>query len=126
VVLTDLAGNILQSIATPGGVGSYVASIAWALTSGADYRLLQTTMSNDYWTFYGSAPPSNADISITSTGLFGSGPQSFGISGDDYWAAFNDITTAGAGVPEPAAWALMLLGFGLIGATARSRKLATA
>ena len=125
VVLTDLAGNILQSLATPGGANSFVASVAWALTGGADYRLLQVAESNAMWTYYGAAAPSNADISMTATGIFGSGVNDFGIYGNDYWTGFNDITTQGvAGVPEPAAWALMLMGFGLIGATARARKLA--
>ncbi len=126
VVLTDLAGDVLQSLATPGGVGSYVANVAWALTSGADYRLLQVDPSNEYWTYFGGVAPSNLDISLTSTGLFGSSVNSFEINGNDYWAAFNDIATSSAGVPEPAVWAMMLMGFGLIGATARSRKLAVA
>ena len=127
VVLTDMAGNVLQSLATPGGVGAYVANVTWTLTAGADYRLLQTTASNEYWTYYGGAAPSNADISLIDTGTFSYDIHAAGISGTDYWAAFNGITTAsGAGVPEPATWALMIMGFGLVGATARSRKLALA
>ena len=127
VVLTDLAGNILQSLVTPEGVNSFVASVAWALTGGADYRLLQVADSNAMWTYGDSGVAlSNPDISMTATGIFGHGVNDFGINDNTYWAAFNDITTtSGAGVPEPATWALMLMGFGLIGATARQRKLVT-
>ena len=35
---------------------------------------------------------------------------------------FDTIKISGAGVPEPAAWALMLAGFGLVGATLRSSR----
>jgi PEP-CTERM motif len=39
--------------------------------------------------------------------------------------AFEYDTLAIAGVPEPATWAMMILGFGLIGGAMRSRKAAT-
>ncbi len=39
--------------------------------------------------------------------------------------AFEFDTLAVAGVPEPATWAMMILGFGLVGGAMRSRKAAT-
>jgi len=39
---------------------------------------------------------------------------------------FQDFTTTTGGVPEPAAWALMILGFGGAGATLRRRRATTA
>jgi len=44
-------------------------------------------------------------------------PDVVGMSGHDY-----AMPTAGGGVPEPAAWALMLGGFGLTGAALRGRR----
>ncbi|MGL4540913.1 MAG: PEPxxWA-CTERM sorting domain-containing protein [Polymorphobacter sp.] len=46
-----------------------------------------------------------------------------GTNGSDFgW----DDVTFGAAVPEPASWALMIAGFGMVGAAMRRRKLATA
>ncbi len=48
------------------------------------------------------------------------GPDAIGQSGHDY------ATPSASGAPEPAAWALMLLGFATLGAAARRRRAATA
>jgi hypothetical protein len=47
----------------------------------------------------------------------GGGPDAIGESGHDYASP-----TVGGGVPEPAGWALMLLGFGGLGAALRRRR----
>ncbi len=39
---------------------------------------------------------------------------------------FDDFSFTTAGVPEPASWAMLMAGFGLVGAIARRRKRATA
>jgi hypothetical protein len=39
---------------------------------------------------------------------------------------FNDRGDVDTGVPEPASWGLMLIGFGLAGATLRRRRALTA
>lgn len=46
-----------------------------------------------------------------------------GLYGDvQFKAAFSPGVTAGAGVPEPAAWAMLIGGFGLAGGTLRRRR----
>ena len=124
VVLTDTTGNILFSLATPVNTPSYVASVNWALISGNSYWLLQTAEANERYDRYFAALPSNADISITQSGTFAFGISSAvtgnGWGANEYWAGFNDITTGA--VPEPASWAMMIAGFGLVGAAARRRR----
>ena len=60
--------------------------------------------------------------SPTGDALFGAGshngPQGLG---DEGWSVSN-ISLTSAGVPEPAAWSLMLLGVGGIGASLRNRR----
>ena len=45
----------------------------------------------------------------------------FATGGDKYYA-ISEFQAFGAAVPEPASWALMILGFGAIGATLRRRR----
>ena len=123
ILLTDLGGNILYSVASDGSP-SQAFAVSWALAAGGDYRLLQSVESNEYYATYGAALPSNADITITKSGIFeydvAASEGNFGPN--DYWAAFNDITTVSGTVPEPASWALMLIGFGLAGAALRRQR----
>ena len=51
----------------------------------------------------------------------GSSSLGFGPSGEGNFGPKPGPTLSGA-VPEPASWALMLFGFGLIGATLRGQK----
>ena len=46
--------------------------------------------------------------------------------GDFMWPTVNDLRLAAGPVPEPATWALMIVGFGLIGAALRHRATAVA
>ena len=48
-----------------------------------------------------------------------------GGDGNDYNGNFRISSVAGA-VPEPASWALMIVGFGMVGVSARRRKASTA
>jgi hypothetical protein len=128
IVLTDALGNILDSISTPASTPTDTVAVNWSLTSGSEYWLLQTAASNELFAFYGGSLPSNSDIAIVQSGTFdysipGAVTNSYGWGANEYWAGFNDITTqSSGGVPEPGAWALMLLGFGAVGAALRQRR----
>jgi opacity protein-like surface antigen len=133
VILTDTAGTILDAISTPAGTPTYHASVNWSLSAGQTYWLLQTVEANELYTLYGSSLPSNSDISIVNVGSYGHtlsetlNAGNFGPT--DYWAGFNCIATGnggacggnGSSAPEPAAWSLMILGFGAAGAMLRRR-----
>ncbi|TRW16979.1 PEPxxWA-CTERM sorting domain-containing protein [Glacieibacterium frigidum] len=42
------------------------------------------------------------------------------------WAFISEVSFFGTAVPEPATWGLMIVGFGIVGATARRRRMAVA
>jgi hypothetical protein len=114
VVLTDQNGNILDSLGTPAGNPSYSASVSWALTAGDQYFLLQTTVSNELYSVYGLPLPSDTQIAITMSGTFASSISGAvtnieGWGANEYWAAFNNITTTSSAVPEPGYWAPVLI-----------------
>ena len=44
------------------------------------------------------------------------------INGQNGFSVFDDVTYASGAIPEPAAWALMLAGFGLVGGAMRRRQ----
>lgn len=70
-------------------------------------------------TFYSFNKSSVDAVVFTSFG----GVQHAGYDGDGAHFAIDDVTFASAnGVPEPAAWAMMLAGFGLVGAAMRRRE----
>jgi len=123
IELLNKSGTVLDSISIPGGSSSNKISVSWSLTSGTQYYLLGSTDSNEQFTSYGSAAPSDADIALTDTGIFSesANPASFGITGNSYWAAFNDITTSSA-VPEPATLVLFALGLFAFAVTRRSKQ----
>jgi len=53
--------------------------------------------------------------------LFFSGPAYGGYFSDSYNAANWSISSVGGAVPEPSSWAMLIAGFGLVGAVARRR-----
>jgi len=112
VDLVDSVGNILDSVAIPAATPSDTVSVNWSLTADMQYYLLQTTNSNSRYTSWDSAPPSDTEIALTSTGDFsnsGLDGANFGINGTSYWAAFNNITSsASSSTPEPASFMLVL------------------
>lgn len=129
ILLTDAVGNILDSVSTPSGTPSDTVSVNWSLTSGQSYFLLQTVASNELYASYGLPLPSNSDLSVIFSGTFAYSiadavDNANGWGSNQYWAAFNDITTSG--VPEPAAWTMMLAGLCALGAALRHRRSAPA
>ncbi|WP_363182263.1 PEPxxWA-CTERM sorting domain-containing protein [Sphingomonas quercus] len=87
-----------------------ITSIAGAITGNGANNVAFFGMSGGDNYYFGSAVRAG---SWTLTNIF---PQDVGINGS--WTAL-DATSA---VPEPAAWALMILGFGVAGASLRRRK----
>lgn len=127
ITLTDIAGKVLFSTNVAPGSSSNIAVLGWNLVAGNSYRLLQNSANNAEFAQFGGSLPSNSDISITNSNLFhdiGSAANSFNIhfKPNRFWVSFNDITTSGVGaVPEPATWAMMFVGLGMVGFAMRRR-----
>ncbi len=66
-----------------------------------------------------------ADLKFNNFALSFSGISGYTAAGGNFRAAGSG-TFAGAPIPEPATWALMIAGFGLVGAAARRRRIAVA
>ena len=127
VVLTDSVGNILDLISTPASTPSDAVSVNWALTTGNTYYLLQTGGVNGLFGTFGSTLPSDADIAIATTfngdGGLNSIPAAIAnYDVGDYWGDFNNITTASAATPLPAALPLFASGLGALGLLGWRRK----
>jgi hypothetical protein len=110
----------LHSISTPVSTPSYNASVNWSLTSGNTYWLLETSGTNSKFVAFGLPLPSNADIAITFSGTFdstiaGAIANNGGFQSNEWWAAFNDITTSSSAVPLPAALPLFATGLAGLG-----------
>ena len=100
-----------------------------------------TTLDNPTWTasayngvlFQGMGAAKIVGATVTSTNMAGFDDSRFYFSGGDFglnWQGLSyttgtnitvDLTLAN-GVPEPATWAMMLVGFAAIGAAARRRR----
>ncbi len=123
IVLTNSAGTILDSIATPASTPSDVVSVSWSLTTGNTYYLLQTGGVNGLYGTFGFTLPSDADIGITTTFNGGLVTIADAIAGYDvggYWGDFNNITTSAT--PLPAALPLFATGLGAMGLFGWRRK----
>jgi hypothetical protein len=100
-------GTITGSVPYPDGVSGSVVDFKFTIAAPYHFTFTET----------GSGGTFLFPISITSTGQAGKYTETFGpfpVTGTlDY-----SLTT---GVPEPATWALMMVGFGLAGASMRRR-----
>jgi hypothetical protein len=64
-------------------------------------------------------------LAAVETGFSAEGTNWTTFAGPGYATAFMDpVVTFSAGVPEPASWAMLIAGFGLVGASARRRRTA--
>jgi hypothetical protein len=133
VYLTNSSGAVLDSVSTPAAETPDAVTVAWELTEGRSYFLLEdsgSNISNGEFADYSDTLPSDSDIEMTISGAFGDGLA--GVAADPsggipyytdnaYWADFTNLTT-GAAIPEPALWIMMALGVGLLGAALRSAR----
>ena len=84
-----------------------------AITFTSDFLDFSNVVSKDFsFSFSGASPTFNSAL--------GSSSRSMAFSGTGTFAS--DPAPLVFGVPEPASWAMMLGGFGMLGATLRTRK----
>ncbi|QYE37158.1 PEPxxWA-CTERM sorting domain-containing protein (plasmid) [Polymorphobacter sp. PAMC 29334] len=105
---TDRGGPVVYDQNTLGGFGSFPVSTSIPYTNGDNFLGLRVTSAGkDY---YGFAFSTNAVLNS----------YGFETSAD---TGITATTATGTGtVPEPASWALMVAGFGLVGVTVRRRQ----
>jgi hypothetical protein len=82
---------------------------------GATFTASTTTgVWQQFFASWDSGAATTADISLVN--------QNLAFSGNDFALDDISLSTAAPGVPEPATWALMLMGFGAAGAALRNRR----
>ncbi|HEU4683862.1 MAG TPA: PEPxxWA-CTERM sorting domain-containing protein [Nitrospira sp.] len=126
ILLLDESWNTVHSISTAAGQPVSTVSVDWLLNGGDVYRLVRTTQGNSLYDSYNGLLPQNDHLAITNSGFFSNSLTSTGsFDTNDFWSTFTNITTVNgvaSAVPEPATWAMMLLGFGAVGFQLRRRK----
>ncbi len=103
-----------------------ISSAGLMVTVGQQYAL---SLSSPSTIFAGWAGPDTTPYAggaafgrSTSTAAWG---NPVGTSGDLLFATYVDPNPVVAAVPEPSTWAMMILGFGIVGGAMRRRKLAS-
>jgi len=113
----SMGGIALASGTVTANVNSW-ADVTWdrvALVAGQTYWLTLQSASNLY-VAYGATRYAGGTVKA-----FGA-DYSYNGTYDLAFRTYADNAPAAAAVPEPATWGLMLLGFGLVGAGMRSRR----
>lgn len=137
-------------VTSPVEEGTYAAQIA-GFSYGPDTlsQVITTTVGQSYalsfWYLQDIAFPNGIDVTWNGSSIFsmideavsgyqyvsaivlgtGSDTLVFTAYNDPAFTYLDDVSVSGA-VPEPSTWAMTIVGFGLLGATVRRRRLATA
>jgi len=117
--------------------GIYNLSVLTQYAAGgmADVTFDTLTISGDlipggYMSFVGPTSNGTSDTWALSNIMLGAGTYTINLAGhsdsDGAYQGTVKFNLAAAGVPEPATWGLMLLGFGLMGSSMRRRRARTA
>ena len=118
-----LAGNFWMRAFGPGrtieqystDLGEWASGVTYSHPSGASHQLSANTWITGIEVGIGSGWAGTFDGAVDDVRI---------AFGNDRVSANFEVVAAGA-VPEPATWGMMILGFGLVGATARRRRRAT-
>jgi hypothetical protein len=120
LVHTPVTGSFDFDTATGALSNVNYTSVSGTFTSGAEYTPGDATQ-----IYFGQFGGPNYDVYQLATSLINGGTVaiSVGTHPNIPITAGGSLTTdATAGVPEPATWAMMLVGFGGLGAVLRSRR----
>jgi hypothetical protein len=120
---------VLITPSTPGDENNFVnAPVGFRANDGTDYFGLDTAFPVDTNGLLFDVGTSTASFgAYPLLALYSNGDGTFGaaftgtVNNVDYYNQSGSLTIS-AGVPEPATWAVMLLGFGAVGASMRRRR----
>jgi hypothetical protein len=112
--LNDLPGLYSIVLTTSTNTVNFTSAVLSDAMGGSwDLHKIVDDGTNEYWSFLN--PPDNQYA-------IGAGTYTLTIMGDNNGPGSLAGTVTINAVPEPAAWAMMLIGFGAIGASMRRRK----
>ena len=147
VGIFDMAGTLLVSTLLGSGTGDaltghfrYKSIAPFALAAGQSFVIAATTFgASDPWA-YGNTPSTITGFTVDPSISIGNNASLYTYQGDNIlrkpvssiaytvYAGPNFLSAGVGAVPEPASWALMIAGFGLVGSALRKtsrRQLAT-
>jgi hypothetical protein len=111
--LNDMSGIYSITLTTSTAAVNFTSAILSDGINSYDLHKIVDDGTNEFWSFVN--PPNN-------TYTLGDGTYTLTIMGDNTGPGSLGGTVTINAVPEPAAWAMMLIGFGAIGASMRRRK----
>jgi hypothetical protein len=123
----DLQNNVTTGFATMAGLDTYPSAYPGTWTTNADHTVNTFTAVYNVTGAAGELPIGATASLFCGNGMLCDFGHTFqiGLTGPadfSYTSASGVFLTGTGGVPEPATWAMMLLGFGGLGAAMRTRR----